>query len=43
MREKDPKEDLATLAYKAEADLEVQMARSDSYKIAKYPNPSYTK
>ena len=43
MREKDLKEDLATLAYKAEADHEVQMARSDLYKIAKYPNPSYTK
>ena len=36
MREKDLKEDLATLAYKAEADHEVQMARSDLYKIAKY-------
>ena len=33
MREKDLKEDLATLAYKAEADHEVQMARSDLYKI----------
>ena len=29
-REKELKEDLATLAYKAEADLEVQMARADS-------------
>ena len=38
MREKDPKEDLATLA-STEADLEVQMARADPYKIAKYaPN-----
>tara|TARA_B100001287_G_scaffold236836_1_gene209589 strand:+ start:710 stop:1393 length:684 start_codon:yes stop_codon:yes gene_type:complete len=36
MREKDLKEDLATLAYKAEADHEVQMARADLYKIAKY-------
>ena len=36
MREKDPKEDLATLAFKAEADHEVQMARADLYKIAKY-------
>tara|TARA_A100001388_G_C28719505_1_gene475628 strand:+ start:190 stop:1035 length:846 start_codon:yes stop_codon:yes gene_type:complete len=36
MREKDLKEDLATLAYKAESDHEVQMARSDLYKIAKY-------
>ena len=36
MREKDLKEDLATLAYKAEADHEVQMASSDLYKIAKY-------
>ena len=36
MREKDLKEDLATMAYKAEADHEVQMARADLYKIAKY-------
>ncbi len=36
MREKDLKEDLATLAFKAEADHEVQMARADLYKIAKY-------
>ena len=36
MREKELKEDLATLAYKAEADHEVQMARADLYKIAKY-------
>ena len=36
MREKDLKEDLATMAYKAESDHEVQMARSDLYKIAKY-------
>ena len=36
MREKYLKEDLATLAYKAEADHEVQMARTDLYKIAKY-------
>ena len=36
MREKHLKEDLATMAYKAEADHEVQMARSDLYKIAKY-------
>ena len=36
MREKDLNEDLATLAYKAEADHEVQMARADLYKIAKY-------
>ena len=36
MTEKDLKEDLATMAYKAEADHEVQMARSDLYKIAKY-------
>ena len=36
MREQGLKEDLATLAYKAEADHEVQMARSDLYKIAKY-------
>jgi len=36
MREKDLQEDLATLAYKAEADHEVQMARADLYKIAKY-------
>ena len=36
MREKDLKEDLATLAYKAEADHEVQMARADLYKLAKY-------
>ena len=36
MREKDLNEDLATMAYKAEADHEVQMARADLYKIAKY-------
>ena len=36
MKEKDLTEDLATMAYKAEADHEVQMARADLYKIAKY-------
>jgi len=36
MREKELNEDLATMAYKAEADHEVQMARADLYKIAKY-------
>jgi len=36
MREKDLKEDLATMAYKAEADHEVQMVKADLYKIAKY-------
>ena len=34
MREKDLKEDLATMAYKAEADHEVQMARADLYKLS---------
>ena len=36
MREKHLKEDLADLAYKAESDHEVQMARAELYKIAKY-------
>jgi hypothetical protein len=36
MREKDLKEGLADLAYKAESDHEVQMARAELYKIAKY-------
>jgi len=36
MREKDLKEGLADLADMAERDHEVQMARSDLYKIAKY-------
>ena len=37
MKEKDLKETgLADLAYKAESDHEVQMARGDLYKIAKY-------
>ena len=36
MKEKDLKEGLADLAYKAEADHEVQMARAELYKIAKY-------
>ncbi len=36
MREKHLKENLADLAYKAESDHEVQMARGDLYKIAKY-------
>ena len=38
MREKDPKEDLATLAFKAEADLEVQMARADPIQDSKVRN-----
>ena len=36
MREKHLKENLADMAYKAESDHEVQMARGDLYKIAKY-------
>ena len=36
MREKDLKEGLADLAYKAESDHEVQMARAELYKVAKY-------
>jgi len=36
MREKDIKEGLADLAQRAESDHEVQMARADLYKIAKY-------
>jgi len=36
MRDKEIKEGLADLAQKAEMDHEVQMARSDLYKIAKY-------
>ena len=36
MREKEIQEGLADLAQKAEMDHEVQMARSDLYKIAKY-------
>ena len=37
MREKDLKENgLADMAYKVEKDHEVQMARGDLYKIAKY-------
>ena len=36
MKEKDLKEGLADLAYKAESDHEVQMARAELYKIAKY-------
>lgn len=36
MREQDLKEGLADLADMAERDHEVQMARSDLYKIAKY-------
>ena len=36
MREKDLKENLADMAFKAESDHEVQMARGDLYKIAKY-------
>ena len=36
MREKHFKEGLADLAYKAESDHEVQMARADLYKVAKY-------
>jgi len=36
MREKHLKEGLADLAYKAESDHEVQMARAELYKIAKY-------
>lgn len=36
MREKDLKEGLADLAQRAESDHEVQMARGDLYKIAKY-------
>lgn len=36
MREKDIKEGLADLAQRAEMDHEVQMARADLYKIAKY-------
>ena len=37
MKEKDLKETgLADLAYKAEADHEVQMARAQLYKIGKY-------
>ena len=43
MREKDLKEDLATLAYKAEADHEVQMARFGFVQDSKIFNPSYTK
>ena len=38
MREKDPKEDLATLAFKAEADPEVQMARADHIQDSKVRN-----
>ena len=36
MRDKEIKEGLADLAQRAEMDHEVQMARSDLYKIAKY-------
>jgi len=36
MREKHLHEDLADLAYKAESDHEVQMARAELYKVAKY-------
>ena len=36
MRDKEIQEGLADLAQRAEMDLEVQMARSDLYKIAKY-------
>ena len=36
MRDKEIKEGLADPAQRAEMDLEVQMARSDPYKIAKY-------
>ena len=36
MRQKDLKEGLADLAYKVESDHEVQMARAELYKVAKY-------
>ena len=36
MRYNQLKEDLADLAYKAESDHEVQMARAELYKVAKY-------
>jgi len=36
MRDKEIQEGLADLAQRAEMDHEVQMARSDLYKIAKY-------